>query len=104
MADFRQVSGQLEGLWKGAMEEAEAQGRIAGEAAGVEKVLKLVERLVEEYGGRGVNLADLKQHLAAEAPVIGTGGFGEVAAAAVLLSSAPEDAEERAKDRKAKRG
>ncbi len=84
MADFRLVSGQLEGFWRSAMEEAEAQGRIAGAAAGREEVLRLAEKLAEELhrsgsaedaGARRL-LASVRQHLAAQAPAAILSSFG----------------------------
>jgi|GEM_PF-5930684 len=52
MAEFKTVSGQLEGMWNGAMGEAEAAGRKAGEAAATEKVLQAVAKLETEWPGR----------------------------------------------------
>lgn len=75
MADFKQVAGQLEGLWRSSVEEAEAQGRVAGEAAGVEKVLREAEVLLNEEAPAGAerspgqHLAELRRRVAA-APVV----------------------------------
>lgn len=52
MAEFKTVSGQLEGMWNGAMGEAEAAGRKAGEAAATEKVLQAVAKLETEWPER----------------------------------------------------
>lgn len=74
MADFKQVAGQLEGLWRASVEEAEAQGRVAGEAAGAERVLRVAEALLgeeesPEWRTPGRLLAELRRRVGA-APAV----------------------------------
>lgn len=75
MAEFKTVSGQLEGMWNGAMGEAEAAGRKAGEAAGVERALQAVEFLVSEWSSHsairpGDLVPELRRRLSAVEPLV----------------------------------
>lgn len=72
MAEFKTVSGQIEGLWNAGLADAEVAGRKAGEAAGVERAVQAVAVLIGEHGGLGPGafVGELRRRLSAEVPEI----------------------------------